>query len=198
VLQFLLCSFISASLASADSQTEIHRTWSRTISIEPANSENRAHQFVLYDVDQSESRLVGTWWYENGALGNQIPRRVEIEGTRTPDGVFWPDVTLQVKNELTRTWETVATPHSEGTRTTVTIEPNGRNSDLTVNLNVFKPLIQAHKLGRILLKTGEASEFELKYLLPPDKRKDENLNRFDAGDYNLFRYCHNRSADEYK
>jgi hypothetical protein len=168
-LPFLFCSFIIASLVNAGSETETQRTWSRTINIEPANSEDRAHRFELYDVDQSESRLVGTWWYENGAVGDQIPPRVEIAGTKTPDGIFWPDVTLQVKNELTGGWETVATPRNEGTRTTVTIEPNGRNFDLTVNLNVFKPLIGTHKLGRIVLKSGEASEFDLKYLLPPEQ-----------------------------
>jgi len=121
----------------------------------------------LYYIDQDRFHLTGKWWYENGAVGDETPSRVVIQGKRTPDGVFWPDVTLQVKNELAERWETVAKPSSRGRRATIIIEPNSRNFDLTVNLDAFKPFIGKYKLGRLVLKTGETPEFELKYLLPP-------------------------------
>jgi hypothetical protein len=123
----------------------------------------------LYLIDQGEVHLTGTWWYENGPVGNEIPPRVQIEGRKTDDGRFWPDVTLQVKNKLTGKWKTLVKRSGQGKPTTVIIEPNGRNFDLTVNLDVFKPLADTHALGRIILKNGQSSEFELKYLLPPEK-----------------------------
>jgi hypothetical protein len=141
--------------------------WARGLQFEAANSAGRAHGLSLYYVDQGKVHLTGTWWYENGAVAKETPPRVVIEGRRTPDGVFWPDITLQVKNELTGKWQILAKPPSHGRRATIIIEPNNRNFDLMVNLDVLKPLIGNYKFGRIVLKTGEAAVFELKYLLPP-------------------------------
>jgi hypothetical protein len=161
--------FLSISCLVGSTRAETPKVWSLAISAEPANSADRARSFSLYEVDQNRLHLIGTWWYENGAVGNETPPRVVIEGRRTSDGLFWPDVTSEVKNELTGKWETVAKPSSHGRRATVIIEPNSRNFDLRVNLDVFKQLIVKYKIGRIVLKTGEASEFELKYLTPPER-----------------------------
>jgi len=162
-----LLLLLSALFLLLSMQAESQRTWSLTISVEPANSADRARGFILYYINQDESSLTGTWWYENGAVGDETLSPITIKGTKTADGVFWPDVTLQVKNEVTGSWKTLPKPVSVGTRATLTIEPNSRNFDLRVNLDLFKPLIHTHKVGRIILESGQSSEFELKYLVPP-------------------------------
>lgn len=140
--------------------------WSLVISAEPISRAERAHQVTLYSVDQSE-HLTGTWFYTNGSVGKQAASTVPVQGEKTADGIFWPDVTLQVKNEATGRWETLATPSRRAAPTTLFVEPNTTQFNLTVNLDPFKPLLTTHKLGRIVLPNGETSEFELKYLLPP-------------------------------
>ena len=139
------------------------------ISSEPANSADRAQEFVLYGIDQGDRHLVGTWSYTNGAVGNKTPPRVVIEGTRTTDGVFWPDVKLEARKGRTGKWKQVPNPAIEGELATVIIEPNAINFDLTVNLDAFKPLMGTYESGRIVLKTGRTLQFELKDLVPPEQ-----------------------------
>jgi len=161
----LTAMLLAISAANAEEQ----ETWSRGLQFESANSADRVRGLSLYNIDQGKFHLIGTWWYENGALGNQTTSRIVIKGRKTSDGAFWPDVKLQVKDERNGKWQTVAKSSSEGQPATVIIEPNSRNVDLRVNLDALKPLIGKYKLGRLVLKTGEAPEFELKYLLPPEQ-----------------------------
>lgn len=142
------------------------KTWSRTLSIEPANSISRGHVFELYDINQSETELVGTWLYLNGSVGNRPARAVRVSG-RIEKGAFWPDVVLQVKEQASGNWITIGKASRGGERRLLLIGPNERKFDLAVNLNGFKPLIDRYETARIVLKTGEASQFQLSYLAPP-------------------------------
>jgi len=171
----ILC-LIGALCVSSSAYAEGPRVWSRMISSEPANSADRAQEFVLYGVDQGDRHLVGTWSYTNGAVGSKTPPRVVIEGTRTTDGVFWPDVKLEARKGRTGKWRKVPNPSIEGERATVTIEPNAINFDLMVNLDAFKPLMRTYESGRIVLKTGRTSQFELKDLVPPEQEIEELRN----------------------
>ncbi|HEV2841928.1 MAG TPA: hypothetical protein VGW39_11425 [Chthoniobacterales bacterium] len=146
------------------------------ISSEPVNSIDRAREFILYSVDQGELNLVGTWSYTNGAVGNEPPPRVVIEGIKTADGSFWPDVSLGVRKGRTGKWKRIAASPHLGERATVTIEPNAIGFDLMVTLDPFKPLLDKYKFGRILLNTGRTSEFELKDLSPPERERESTAD----------------------
>ncbi len=177
-LATIVC-LIGALCVSSSTYAEGQRVWSRIISSEPAKSIDRAREFVLFSVDQGELNLVGTWSYTNGAIGNEPPPPIVIEGTKTPDGSFWPDVRLEVRKARKGNWKKIATSPSHGERATVTIGPNATNFDLTVNLDAFKPLLHNYKSGRIVLNTGRTSEFELEDLLPAREEKsgDESSER---------------------
>lgn len=159
---------ITVAVFCVDSQAGDFGTWSRTISTEPANSADRAHRFALYDVDQGEFCLVGTWLYFNCAADGRIASSVVIEGAEA-DGSFWPDVRLEAKDKITGKWNVLGQSTHPGKRTTIAIEPNGINYDLKVKLDVFKHFVGKYTSGRIVLTSGEASEFDLRYLLPPDQ-----------------------------
>ena len=58
-------------------------------------------------------------------------------------------------------------------REKVTIARNSQNLELMVNLDEFQPLIGKYEVGRIVLNSGEVSEFELKSLLPPAELLEE-------------------------
>ena len=163
-----------------DVHAEGQRLWSRGFSSEPANSVDRAREFVLFSIDQDELHLIGTWSYTNGTVGSKTPPRVVIEGTKTADGIFWPEVRLEVRKTRNAKWKRIATSRNEGQRASMIIEPNAINFDLTVNLDAFKPMLGKYESGRIVLNTGRTSEFELKDLLPPEQEpqpKNDSVDR---------------------
>jgi hypothetical protein len=96
---------------------------------------------------------------------------------KTPDGEFWPDVTAQVKNERNGKWETLTRPFNCGHRVSVTIKPGEFNPKLLVSLDCFLSMVGKAKLGRVVLKTGEAATFELQYLLEPDLETATKANK---------------------
>jgi hypothetical protein len=156
---FLIVSLLTSPVLGEDAKTWARGfTWAGS-KIGPA--------IVLTYLDQGESHLTGSLAYENYAAKDKTPAPVSIAGVKAAHGVFWPDVTLQVRNESTGKWRTIAKPINVGQRTTLRIEANNINSELMVNLDVFKSLIGKYESGRIVLNTGASCEFQLKYLLPP-------------------------------
>lgn len=157
---WLSCILVVMSGVRADNA----RTWSRTFSW--ADHKNGL-AISLFDLDQGEKHLVGTFAYENyaGAIGTA--RNAVIEGVEKADGTFWPYVKFEVRKKAAEKWEPLGESSKQGHAATIRISPNTVNYRLTVNLDAFKPFIGKYELGRIILKTGESSEFQLKYLLPP-------------------------------
>ena len=100
---------------------------------------------------------------------NQKPAVRVIEGTRTKDGIFWPYVTSEVKDEKTGLWSTLPAPSWNGTPETVAIKPEKSCLEMQVVLDHFKAFIGKQKYGRVVLKTGEAATFELKHLSPSNE-----------------------------
>lgn len=174
---FITVCLLGAFCVSSSSHAEGEKVWSRGFSSEPANSIDRAREFVLFSVDQGELGLVGTWSYTNGVIKDETPSPIVIEGTRTADGSFWPDFRLEVRKGRKGKWKRIVTSPTSGERATVTIEPKAIKFDLMVKLDAFKPFLNEYGSGRIVLKTGRSSEFELKDLLPPEsevKSKDDS------------------------
>ena len=164
IMKWLVPTFWLLCLSGVTRASE--NFWSRVISAEPMSSADRAQDFSLFGIRQQE-HLGGTWYLSNGAVKGRTSRPVEIPGVETPDGVFWPDVTLQVKNEATTRWETVTNSIPDGKRTARIVAVDTVCFSLTVNLDACKAFLGRYKFGRIILKSGEVSEFELKYLEPP-------------------------------
>ena len=161
---------VAVSLLAMSAQSETPRTWSRTFSW--ADHKN-GPAIILFDLDQSDIRLTGWFAFENYSGKDQAAKKLIIEGCKTSDGVFWPDVRLEVRNESTEKWRTIGNAATQGCRDRIAIEPNTVNYELTVNLEAFKPLIRKYTFGRIVLKAGQVSEFELKNLLPPNRENDK-------------------------
>ena len=136
--------------------------WSKGFSFHPTSGYGRENRFSLRGITQTGLHITGECAYYQ--IENQIPRVARIEGTKTADEQFWPDVTSQVKNQRTGKWETISKPFNHGHRATITIKPGEFNPELMVTLDIFYPLIGKYKVGRLLLATGDAAEFELKEL----------------------------------
>lgn len=167
-------TIICGCLAACQHEEPKHE-WIGAFSAHPM-SENANHGLSLFGVEQETYHLIGTWMYVNYDVGDRTATPVTIEGAQTSDGAFWPDLKLQVKKEASGNWDTIAKCSNHWwefskKRTSVTVGRNSENLRLMVNLDKFQPLIGKYNVGRIVLKSGEASEFELKNLLPPNDEK---------------------------
>jgi hypothetical protein len=149
-------------------QAEDVPLWTRGFTWHRAAGFGIDDRFSLRVVRQEKARLIGECIYASYVDKKQSPVSVTIGGRKDADGVFWPDVISQVKNEATGTWETLSEPLSHGRPASITVGPGEFHQDLMVSLDVFKPMIGKYKFGRVVLKTGEAAVFELKDLLPPE------------------------------
>jgi hypothetical protein len=142
--------------------------WSRGILAQPSGGPAADNRFLLFQVTGRRCHLTGKLSYYQ--TENQNPAVRVIEGTRTKDGIFWPYVTSEVKDEKTGIWSVLAAPSWSGTLETVKIKPGESYLEMQVVLDQFKAFIGKQQFGRVILKTGEAATFELKYLSPSNEQ----------------------------
>ncbi len=159
-------TFFAASSHSR-SGTDDCEWWSRGILAQPSVDPAVDNRFTLFQVTGRHCHLTGKLSYYQ--TENQNPAVKIIEGTRTKDGIFWPYVTSEVKDEKTEMWSALPAPAWNGHPETVTIKPKESCLEMQVVLDHFKAFIGKHKFGRVILKTGEAATFELKHLSPSNE-----------------------------
>jgi hypothetical protein len=134
------------------------------ISAEPANSADRSHWIALYEVSLRNNHLTGTVSYRNGAKDGKPPAAAVLKGTRSAEGVFWPNATLQVKRKELDDWQTIGRRSNRGSPASITIPPEALNNELPVHLDAFRPFLRTHEIGRIVFDNGESGEFNLRLL----------------------------------
>lgn len=163
----LIAAIATTTCLGAESESE----WSRGVTGMVARGD-QTYEFGLYAIKQDKSEMDGTWLYLNYATSDRKASPVaRFDATKDGIGILWPNVRLEVQNELTGKWTLIGKSARRGTRMEVTVEP-GSNVDLFVQLDAFKPFLGKHKVGRVVLTNGQASEFDLNYLVPPGKDKN--------------------------
>jgi hypothetical protein len=138
--------------------------WSRDID-DGSELYNRPFQpFLLLVVSSIDDHLRG-----NAVFMNSHDSPVVLEGTELADGEFWLNATAQVADDVHSEWKTIGQSSYPGKLVSLAIAPKTVNKSILVDLDLFRPMIGKIKHGRVLLKTGEAAQFELEDLLPPNK-----------------------------
>ena len=124
-------------------------------------------RFSLRAVTQRGLHLTGQCMYFQ--LEGQNPRIAVIDGTDARRCGFWPDVAAEVLDERTSTWVRLSDFFDYGHRKSVRIAPGTSSEDLFVSLDIFVPSIGKHRLGRLVLRSGETAVFELGKLIEPER-----------------------------
>ena len=93
--------------------------------------------------------------------------QTEVDGTRTLDEKFWPNVVAQVANDYQGVWRVLGKPLEKGKPTTLIIKPNDTKTLLHVRLDLFQSMVGKFRYGRVVLKNDVSAVFELKDILPP-------------------------------
>jgi hypothetical protein len=150
--------------------------WTRGLPIgEVAADERKTSEPFVLEVwsGDDDGHVYGLCMYFNGKSV-----AATIEGTETPDGNFYPQVSNQVADvERGGQWKTIEAPASPpGKAATRIVQPEQASRSLRVELDVFRPFIGKGKCGRLLLKSGESAVFQIDDLQPPEKMTESSAD----------------------
>ena len=123
--------------------------------------------FELEIVIEESGHLTGTAHYFDDRSPDVSHLPVTIDGIRTADGGFWPDLSVEVSNEIGNNWSTIKRDQPDGERAKIILQANSQNEWLHVDLEPFRSVRDKYKYGRITLTNGEKAVFKLENLSAP-------------------------------
>lgn len=139
-------------------------SWSRELLLDDAaNHLGDQSPFALGLVSKEGGQLKGTAAY----FELKDTSETSIEGVKSTDGHFWPEVTAQVSNDVSGPWRTVGNKSNhEGTATAIRIRAHDSKTRFDVDLNIFLECVERFRYGRLVLNNGDAALVELREILP--------------------------------
>lgn len=154
--------FLSITDASCD------ELWSRAFMGTPGSGPFRPLNVVILEA-VAGNHLMATCSFANYSDESDSPPPVTIQGVKK-DGKFYPHVFVKVTNEINGEWKTIGELGLRGQKASRRIAAKTVDDSLTIQLDVFRPLIGTFVYGSVVIPTGEAAVFELNDLLPPRTR----------------------------
>jgi hypothetical protein len=124
--------------------------------------------FELKVVRCDDGHLTGLAVLTRYSLRRDYKREaVTIKGVETNDHRFWPNVTLQVADQIDGDWQTIERVPTSGTMAARRVDPQTPGEAFFVNLDPFSRWIGRSRYGRLLLEDGDDVMFDLHRLVPP-------------------------------
>jgi len=117
---------------------------------------------VLSSVISLGGQLIGEFIFDSRS---QV---VNLKGTKTSDGDFWPTVIFSVSNS-DKSWKKIGKPKNNG-RSAILEITNGKAEKLRITLTNFEPQITKYKYGKIVFSNGESTIFYLDLLRPKGRQ----------------------------
>jgi hypothetical protein len=172
----LLAGILSVALLISCSLKAPAAGWTRGLPIgEVATDERKTSEPFVLEVwgGDDDHDLHGLCTYYNI---KSVP--FTIDGIETPDGDFYPNVSFQVADQQEKGgWRTISVAISRaGKPTILTIKPKSASKALKVDLDVYRPFIGKRQLGKLLLRTGESTVFQIDDLQPPEKKTESSAD----------------------
>jgi hypothetical protein len=112
---------------------------------------------TLFSIISLGNRLIGDFLFET-----RPTKAVSLEGTRTVDGDFWPQVDFQVANSGEQ-WKTIGKSRNGGTSAVLQI-PSGKAERMRVLLTDYKSMIGKYTYGKIVFSNGQSAIFSIDLL----------------------------------
>jgi hypothetical protein len=154
--------FVFLGVLCCDVDAGTQRNWSR----EPfvgTTPEKATSPFAIVSISSIDSHIVGYCGYVS-----KIDKDFTyINGSRTTDGAFWPNVTYQVGDEFGGTFKTIGKSVNKGNPLALRIKSMDTDTILHVDLDMLHAMVGKYQFGRIVLDNGESTTFALKFLSPP-------------------------------
>jgi len=156
ILTFSLISLVGASCYSDP-------TWIRRV----RGISEKYEPFILETISEESGHLIATASYGDYRKEKESHLPSLIKGVQTQGCTFWPEVKMQVSNNIQGEWKDVQPTNEQGEPATVTIEQRSPNVWLHLNLDAFHPLIGKFKYGKVILTNEQYAIFEVDNLLEP-------------------------------
>jgi hypothetical protein len=163
-LAFVYMMIAAFAVQSSAAPREV-RNWTRGIGLQSNFPDLKLLPFYVLGVGELGAHLYGTCIYRNE---RETPHsdRVTLE-VQTDGEEFWAIVTLQVGDDVNGPWEMIGSSARGGEVIKLKVDSAASSPQLKVDLEAYRPFIEKHKFGRILLKSGEGAVFELADLQRP-------------------------------
>lgn len=157
---FLLCCLLVPLLARAED------AWTKGLPlVTRPQHEIKEGPFILAVWSGMDNHVHGLCSYVNTRA-----ERITLHGIRLKDGDFYPTVHLAVGGGKDK-WNAIKSSPQRGKAASLVVKAHAEpDKALKVDLDPFLSYIGKYSLGRITLETGEAAEFELTQLLPPESK----------------------------
>ena len=102
-----------------------------------------------------------------GGYASDKNRPTNIKVTQDLSGKFWPEVLMEVSNDIHGGWHSIGERRIAGKASTLS---NPKINQLYyLDLDAFRPNMKRYKFGKMILSNGEFAIFELKHLRNPHK-----------------------------
>jgi hypothetical protein len=121
-------------------------------------------------IRQDKRHLIGRFTFENISGSRAQAKDATIEGINGEEGQFWPVIRCEARRAPDTPWESIGESSMDGPRKRLEIKADSPAVELRVTLDIFKPLIGKYYSGRIVLSSGDTSQFELQELTPRTER----------------------------
>jgi len=118
--------------------------------------------------------LSGIFTFENVSGDRERAKDVILRGVRRP-GAFWAQADCEVRRDEKSAWEPIGKSAVFGWPAKLVVKAEAKAIDLSVRLDLFEPFIGRYEFGRIILTSGDTSEFFLDDLTP--KGRDFSSNQ---------------------
>lgn len=113
---------------------------------------------TLADVVSLGGRLFGEFIFDGQTRG------ATLEGSRTFNGDFWPNVTLSIGNS-DQNWKSVRSEKADGKTAKLQI-PAGIAEKVRIDLTGYRGLIGKYKVGKVTFSNGQSAVFYIQLLDP--------------------------------
>jgi hypothetical protein len=167
---FLAAFLIGSSMLSGVAETpsrKIPPAWYRGLNLSaPVNPRFEPLQIVGIECEDG-THVVGEFVYIYRKEGDANTPPLTINGSRKPDGTFWPKVAAYTSNEINSQWTTIGEPLTPGESISLVVTSKEEKQQFYVDLDVFRPMIGKMKYGKVILETGDSTIFEIEDLSPP-------------------------------
>ncbi len=137
---------------------------------------------IILDMVSADGRhLTGTFGFENISGERKRAKDVVVRGVRRA-GAFWAHARCEVRRDENSSWEPIGRSWVLGWPATLNVKAESTTpAEFSVRLDIFDDAINKYRFGRIILSSGDTSQFLLEDLTSGSEKSSNQAMQRTAG-----------------
>ncbi len=128
---------------------------------------------ILGMVSQDDWHTSGTFDFENISGERQQAKDAMLRGVKRGGG-FWPYVRCEARRKDSTVWDKIGESWVFGWPSRLVVKAESKPVEFSVRLDVFEDLVSKYEFGRIVLSSGDTSQFLLEDLTAPNTQSSNH------------------------